>query len=147
VAIGELSPPDKQRVNEAVALAEETTGLEFCVIVGVHNGDDPRREAERRFHKLGMHQRPGVMIMVMPEARRLEVVTAPEIGGRLTDEACDRAVVEMTPLFADGHLAEGLERGVELLAAAAGHRTDGATGHADGVDLPNIVDLDDPDPS
>jgi uncharacterized membrane protein YgcG len=145
VAIGEMTPADKARVNEAVARAEEATGLEFCVIVGVSATGDSRHEAERAFHKLGMDQRPGVMIMVMPEARRLEVVTAPEIGERLTDEACDRAVREMTPLFASGDVAGGLEHGVQLLTVAAGRRSDGATGHADGVDLPNIVDIDDSD--
>lgn len=140
MAGGELGDDDKARINQAISVAEEQTGLEFCVVVGRERGDDPRREAERAFHKAGLHERPAVMIVVTPEARTLEVVTAYGLEHRLPDAACDEAVRLMTGVFVMGDIAGGIASGVELLAQRAGARTDGRSGHA-GVDLPNIVDL------
>jgi len=141
-AHGELTDAEKQRVNAAVSAAELQTGLEFCVIVGSRPQSDARHEAERAFHKLRMHERPAIMIMVVPHARTLEVVTAPDVDGRLTDKHCDQAVSVMTAAFSTADIVSGLELGVQTLASFAGPRTDGQTGHHDGVDLPNIVDLD-----
>jgi uncharacterized membrane protein YgcG len=142
VALGELDQAEKARISQVISLAEEETGLEFCVVVGRKRGEDPRREAERTFHKAGLHERPAVMIVVTPEARTLEVVTAYGLDLRLPDVACDEAVRLMTGLFSTGDYAGGIERGVELLAERAGARTDGKSGHQ-GADLPNVVDLGD----
>jgi len=135
-----MTEDDKTRINGAVAVAENETGLEFCVIVGTKRGDDPRHEAERAFHKIGLHERPAVMIMVTPEARTLEVVTAHELADRLSDQSCAEAVRLMTGLFSTGDFVGGIERGIELLAERAGARTDGREGHV-GADLPNIIDV------
>ncbi len=139
---GALTEDEKVRVNTAVERVEKDTGLEFCVIVGSTPHDNPRRQAEMAFHKLGMHERPGVMIMVVPQARTLEVLTAPDIADRLTDRDCEEAVQVMTGLFATSGVVDGLERGMYLLAERAG--SDGTPDVHEQTDLPNIVDLDDP---
>lgn len=144
MAVGELTKDDKVRVNVAVSKAEEFTGLEFCVIIGAKPNEDPRHEAERAFHKANMHERPSVLVMITPSARTLEVVVAHELADRMTDSACAEAVQLMTGVFATGDIVGGLERGIGLLAQRAGARSDGAHGHV-GDDLPNVVDLDDPD--
>lgn len=143
MATGELSEAEQERVNAVVSEVEEQTGLEFCVMVTSRVYENARHGAEKAFHKLGLHQRPGVMIMVVPHARKLEVVTAPELANRLTDEHCARAVDVMTTRFRENDIAGGLEAGIRALAESAGPRSDGQTGH-DSQDLPNILDLDDP---
>jgi hypothetical protein len=144
VALGELSVDDKVRVNSAVVKAEEFTGLEFCVIIGIKPNEEPRHEAERAFHKAKMNERPSVLVMITPSARTLEVVVASELSARLTDQACEEAVQLMTGMFATEDIVGGLERGIGVLAERAGPRTDGRHGHV-GEDLPNIVDIQDPD--
>jgi hypothetical protein len=64
------------------------------------------------------------------------VVTAPAVRDRLPDEACARAIDEMTPLFAEGRFVDGLVVGLGRLAEEAGP----PTGDARGTDLPNILE-------
>jgi uncharacterized membrane protein len=122
-------------VDEAVRDAEVTTGLQFCVYLG-SAPEDPRRHAEKLFVDAGLHERPAVLLLVAPDHRRVEVVTAPAVRDRLPDEACARAIDEMTPLFAEGRFVDGLVVGLGRLAEEAGP----PTGDARGTDLPNILE-------
>lgn len=126
----------KQRkaVDEAVRAAEEKTGLQFCVYLGTAPGD-AREHAENLFVQAGLHERPAVLLLVAPDLRRVEVVTAEPVRDRLTDEACARAIDDMTPLFAEGRFVDGLVRGVAKLAEEAGPPSGGPVG----PELPNIV--------
>lgn len=145
MAAGELSDLEKQRLNVTIAEVEALTGIEVCVVVRSQVETDARREAERLFHGLGMHQRPSLMIMVVPHLRSLEVLTAQGLSGRLSNEQCDRAVKVMTELFAGDDIPGGLEQGLLALADFIGPRTDGRFDHGGGQDIPNVVEVDDVD--
>ena len=139
VLAGRKKGVDKRRVNEAVKAPELHTGLEFCVMVGQKVVDDPRREAERAFHRLGLDERPAVMVVVTPTGRTLELVTAPDLNTRVSDADCDEAVRLMTGLFAAGDITGGLVRGISYLADKAGPSV---TDEPVTDDVPNVVDLD-----
>jgi uncharacterized membrane protein YgcG len=136
VVAGERVIGRRQRraVDAAVHSAEEKTGLQFCVYLG-RAEDDPRAHAESLFVQAGLHERPAVLLLVAPDHRRVEVVTAAEIRERLSDEACARAIDAMTPLFAEGRFVDGLVVGIGRLADEAGP----SSGESRGPDLPNIV--------
>jgi len=121
-------------VAKAVAEAERSTGLQFCVGI-VDAGDDPRAKAEQLFVEAGMNARPAVMVLVDPAHRRVEVVTARAVRTRVGDPAASAAVEEMTGWFARGDLTGGLVAGLRFLARAAG------PGRADpeAEELPDIV--------
>ena len=138
----ELTKSERVRINNVIAQAEEDTGLEFCLIFGSKPESVAREEAERAFAKLGLRERPGVMIQVVPHARTLELVTSEEAQQRITDNDCDEAVRLMTGVFSTGDIVGGLERGVMFLAEQAGGDKDGEGRHRS--DLPNVVDLDRP---
>ncbi|MCA1843974.1 MAG: DUF5130 domain-containing protein, partial [Actinobacteria bacterium] len=120
---GEARPLGRRqrwRVHEAVHEAEWLTGLQICVYLGPTHEADPRGHAEAMFEASGLHTRPAVLLLVAPDQRRVEVVTAPATRDRLDDAACAAAVVEMTGHFARGDLTGGLVAGIGRLAAAAG---------------------------
>lgn len=124
----------RRAVEKAVAEAERTTGLQFCVCI-VDAGGDPRAKAEQLFLEAKMDSRPAVLVLVDPEHHRVEVVTAREVRTRVGDPAAGAAVAEMTAWFARGDLTGGLVAGLRFLATAAG------PGRADpeAADLPNVV--------
>ena len=126
---------DHKRVGRAVDEAEQVTGLQFCVYLGP-TGQDSRAHAESLFVEAGLLSRPAVLVLVAPEQRRVEVVTAPAVRARVDDEACARAVEAMTTAFAAGDLPGGLVNGVRQLAAAAGP---GAVGPG-GEELPDLLE-------
>jgi uncharacterized membrane protein YgcG len=140
VAVGDLTKADKKRIDAAVADAERLTGIEMCVILGAKAHIDPRTEAERAFHKAGLHERPSVLIVVTPSARTLEIVVAHDLRDRVTDQMCDETVHLMTGLFALGNLAGGLEQGIRHLAERA---SSPRPHEPSSEDLPNVIDLDD----
>lgn len=129
-----LTKAEHRRVGEAVDIAEETTGLQFCVVLGNAEGD-AHAHAEALFVQAGLHLRPAVLVLVALDQRRVEVLTAPTIRERVPDPACAEAVSVMTKHFAKGDLAGGIVAGVEHLAAVAGP---GAAG-PDEDELPDIM--------
>jgi uncharacterized membrane protein YgcG len=132
---GELRPPtvrQERAVGRAVDAAEHQTGLQIRVYLGPAH-DDARAHAEHLFVERGLHTRPAVLVLVAPETRRVEVVTAPEVRDRVTDEAAQEAVDRMTARFANGDLVGGLVAGVEHIAAAAG------PGEESGEELPDLL--------
>ncbi|HUR17925.1 MAG TPA: TPM domain-containing protein [Acidimicrobiales bacterium] len=130
----QLSKSDHRRVGEAVDAAEDLTGLQFCVVLGPADGD-ARSHAEGLFVQAGLHLRPAVLLLVAPDQRRVEVVTAPTVRARVPDGACAEAVAGMTERFAAGDLAGGIVAGVSRLAAVAGP----GVGGAEDQELPDIL--------
>jgi uncharacterized membrane protein YgcG len=132
---GDVRPPtvrQEKQVRHAVDAAEKRSGLQICVYLGP-TGEDARGHAERMFVEAGLHTRPAVLVLVAPEVRRVEIVTAPEARERVRDEAAHEAVELMTKRFADGDLVGGLIAGVEHIAAAAG------PGEESGEELPDLL--------
>jgi len=133
---GDVRPPtvrQERLVARAVDNAEKQTGLQICVYLGPAE-EDARAHAERLFVERGLHTRPAVLVLVAPELRRVEVVTAPEVRQRVTDEAAQEAVDRMTTHFTDRDLVGGLIAGVEHIALAAG------PGGESGEELPDVLD-------
>jgi len=124
---------ERRAVDRAVREAEDHTGLQFCIYLGPAEGDAHAR-AESLFVEAGLHERPAVLVLVAPDRRRVEVITAPAVRDRLTDDAAARAIEEMTPYFAEGRYVFGLVSGLRRLADEAGPGTGPAA-----RDLPNIL--------
>ncbi len=115
-----LTQLQRHRVARAVDEAEWYTGLQVCVLLGAQGEGDSRRRAEELFVAAGLDSRPAVLILVAPDQRRVEVVTAPELRPRVPDEAAAEAVAEMTRLLALDQPAAALVAGVRSISAAAG---------------------------
>ena len=114
-----LTRHQHRRIVRSVEEAERTTGLQFCVYLGP-TSDDPRSHAEGLFEKAGLHTRPAILLLVSPEARRVELVTSAEVRDRVSDETCANAIAEMTRFFARSDIAGGIVVGTHMLQTAAG---------------------------
>ena len=115
-----LSRLQRRRVARTVDEAEWYTGLQICVLLGALGEGDARRRAEELFVAAGLDSRPAVLVLVAPDQRRVEVVTAPELRQRVSDQDAAAAVAEMTRLLALDQPTTALVAGVRSLAAAAG---------------------------
>ncbi len=108
------------RLDEALRIADRSTGLTFSVYVG--ELDEPVREhAEKLITQLA-EAATSVLIVVSPNQRVLEIVTGPEARKRLPDRDCRLAALSMTAAFAGGDLAGGIVAGLAQLADHAGRR-------------------------
>jgi hypothetical protein len=116
-----LRPEQRERIEHARHAAEEATGMRFWVRIGPFSMD-PRIEAERLLTNLieDPHQ-AGVLILLGPEERRLEVMTTAAAKRRLPDSAVGLAVLTMTSSFGVGDLVGGLLNGLRQLSDSAGH--------------------------
>jgi uncharacterized membrane protein YgcG len=129
-----VSRKGRKLIDEAVQEAESITGLQFCVYLGPA-GDDSRATAESMFVQAGLNERPAVLLLVAPEERKVEIVTAPTAKERLTDDECAEALSEMTPYFARNEFVDGLVVGLHELA----ERTGPGKGEPGSKDLPNLL--------
>ena len=132
-----MSKRERARVRAAIAHAEATTGLQFCVFLGALDDGEPRAHAESLFRDGAMHELPAVLIVVAPAQRRIEIVTSEDARGRISDAEAAIAIAEMTGAFVARHLGRGLVAGIDHLARAAGPAPAEATLAATG---PGIVD-------
>lgn len=81
---------------------------------------DIRGFAEQAHAGLGDRARDAVLVLVAPNARRVEIVLGSGLRGRLTDRDCALAALSMTSSFAGGDLAGGIAQGVRMLGQRAG---------------------------
>lgn len=108
------------RLDEALRVADQSTGLTFSVYVG--ELDEPVREhAEKLIMQLAEPAR-SVLIAVSPNQRALEIVTGPEARRQLPDRDCRLAALSMVAAFGGGDLAGGIIIGLAQLADHARHR-------------------------
>jgi uncharacterized membrane protein YgcG len=127
VASGDgLDPDQRERIERARTAAERATGMRFWVRIGPFGGN-PRLEAERLLTNLidSPHD-AGVLILVGPGERRLEVMTTAAAKRRLPDSAVGLAILTMSSSFGVGDLVGGLLNGLRQLSDSAGH---GEAGH------------------
>jgi uncharacterized membrane protein YgcG len=128
-----LSERQRRRVARAVRAAEEWTGLQFCVYLGPTEAD-PLAHAHALMEQLGLTSEPAVLLLVAPEARRLEIVTSPAAAERIPNRAAELAALAMSSSFGVGDVAGGITEGVRLLAQAA------RRGERSGSELPDLLD-------
>jgi hypothetical protein len=111
------------RLDEALRLADQSTGLIFSVYVG--DLDEPVRGHAEKLHAQLAEPARAVLVAVSPNQRILEVVTGAEARKRLPDRSAKLAALSMSAAFSGGDLAGGLVSGLAQLADQAGRTTTG----------------------
>jgi hypothetical protein len=106
------------RLDEALRLADSSTGLTFSIYVG--DLVDPVRASAEELHGQLADPPHSVLIAVSPNQRILEIITGGEARRRLPDRAAKLAALSMAAAFGGGDLAGGLVAGLSQLADHAG---------------------------
>lgn len=118
VADGPFTTRQLLRLDEALRIADQQTGLTFSVYVG--ELEVPTREHAEKLHKQIEGADRAVLIAVSPNQRRLEIVTGNEARKRISDRDAKLAGLSMAASFAGGDLAGGVVSGIDQLATHAG---------------------------
>jgi hypothetical protein len=129
VTVGEVTPLEQPadgpfttrqllRLDEALRIADQATGLSFSVYLG--DLDEPVRAAAEELHRRTRDQQRSVLIAVSPNQRKLEIVTGAEARKRISDRDAKLAGLSMAASFSGGDLAGGLLIGIDQLATHAG---------------------------
>ncbi|WP_432844242.1 DUF5130 family protein [Dactylosporangium sp. CA-092794] len=106
------------RLDEALRLADSSTGLTFSIYVG--DLEEPVRAYAEKLHGQLADPPHSVLIALSPNQRLLEIVTGGEARRRLPDRAAKLAALSMAAAFGGGDLAGGLVSGLAQLADHAG---------------------------
>jgi hypothetical protein len=106
------------RLDEALRVADRSTGLTFSVYVG--DLDDPVRAHAEKLHSQLADPARSVMIAVSPNQRMLEIVTGAIARKRIFDRDAKLAALSMVAAFGGGDLAGGIISGLDQLATHAG---------------------------
>ncbi|MGC4892978.1 DUF5130 family protein [Micromonospora sp. DT31] len=115
---GPFSTRQLLRIDEALRLADQGTGLVFSVYVG--GLDEPIREHAARLHGQLAEPDRSVLIAVSPNQRQLEVITGRYARKRIPDTYAKLAALSMVASFGGGDLAGGIIQGLDQLASHAG---------------------------
>ena len=106
------------RLDEALRVADQTTGLTFSVYLGAL--DEPVRAHAERLHAQLAGSARAVLVAVSPNQRMLEIVTGSEARKRISDRDAKLAALSMAASFSGGDLAGGIISGLDQLATHAG---------------------------
>jgi uncharacterized membrane protein YgcG len=106
------------RLDEALRVADQQTGLTFSVYIGAL--DEPVRDSAERMHKQLDDSDTAVLVAVSPNQRLLEIVTGNQARKRISDRDAKLAALSMAAAFAGGDLAGGVLSGLDQLATHAG---------------------------
>jgi len=111
---GDVFNLDQRRAIDRARLdANRSSGLTFHVYVGA-GGDDPRSTARAMLRELP-NSDSGVLVLVDPVGRALEIVTGSQARRLLDDAACALVALSMQGAFAAGYLAGGIAHGLHQL--------------------------------
>jgi hypothetical protein len=106
------------RLDEALRISDQQTGLTFSVYIG--ELEVPTRAFAEKLHKQIRMADRAVLIALSPNQRRLEIVTGNEARKRISDRDAKLAGLSMAAAFAGGDLAGGVLAGIDQLASHAG---------------------------
>ena len=106
------------RLDEALRVADQQTGLTFSVYIG--DLDEPTREHAERLHRQLEKAAKAVLVAISPGQRVLEIVTGSDARKRISDRDAKLAALSMAASFAGGDLAGGVLAGLDQLASHAG---------------------------
>jgi uncharacterized protein len=114
---GVLSVPTRDRISSMLRAHEDATGNQVAVLtVASLGGESVEDYAVRVFEdwKLGQRDKDnGVLVLVVPQDRRMRIETGYGLEGTLTDAAASRVIRNlMTPRFREGNYDVGIEAGV-----------------------------------
>jgi len=115
---GPLTTRQLLRVDEALRLADRSTGLTFGVYIG--ELEEPIRAHAEKLHGQLADPDESVLLAISPNQRQLEVVTGAVVRRRLPDRDCKLAAMSMAAAFGGGDLAGGIVSGLAQLAEHAG---------------------------
>ena len=118
VADGPFTTRQLLRLDEALRIADQQTGLTFSVYIG--ELELPTREFAEKLQKQIETADRAVLIAVSPNQRRLEIITGNEARKRISDRDAKLAGLSMAASFAGGDLAGGVLTGIDQLASRAG---------------------------
>jgi uncharacterized protein DUF5130 len=118
---GPFSTPQLIRLDEALRLADRSTGLTFSVYVG--ELDEPVRGHAEKLHGQLTDPDRSVLLAISPNQRVLEIVTGALARRRLPDRSAKLAALSMAAAFGGGDLAGGIVTGLAQLAEHAGRAT------------------------
>jgi hypothetical protein len=118
VADGPFTTRQLLRLDEALRIADQQTGLTFSIYIG--ELEVPTREFAEKLHKQIENHGRAVLVAVSPNQRRLEIVTGYEARKRISDRDAKLAGLSMAAAFAGGDLAGGVLAGIDQLATHAG---------------------------
>jgi hypothetical protein len=119
---GPFSTRQLLRLDEAMRLADQATGLTFSVYVG--DLDEPVRGHAEKLHGQLADPAHSVLVAVSPNQRVLEIITGVEARKRIPDRSAKLAALSMAAAFGGGDLAGGLVSGLAQLADQAGRKVD-----------------------
>lgn len=113
----ELTPAESSRLERAVRIAEEVSGLTFSVYLTTSEEDS--RAYALRLH--GSLDEPGRSVLVLcdPGFRILEIVTGRSARRALPDRVCALAAATMRSSFVADDIVGGLSNGITQLGEAA----------------------------
>ncbi len=117
---GPLSTRALLRVDEALRLADQATGLTFSVYIG--ELAEPSGETAQRLHSELANPGNAVLLAVSPNQRLLEIVTGPEARRRVLDRDAKLAALSMAAAFSGGDLGGGIVAGLAQLSEHAGRK-------------------------
>jgi hypothetical protein len=106
------------RLDEALRIADQLTGLTFSVYIG--DLEEPVREHAERLHRQLDGAATAVLVAISPNQRLLEIVTGHQARKRISDRDAKLAALSMAASFAGGDLAGGVLAGLDQLASHAG---------------------------
>ncbi|MEV6598406.1 DUF5130 family protein [Actinoplanes sp. NPDC051346] len=115
---GPFSTRQLLRLDEALRVADQQTGLTFSVYLG--ELAEPTRESAEQLHRQLEGAASAVLVAVSPNQRILEIVTGSDARKRISDRDAKLAALSMSAAFAGGDLAGGVLAGLDQLASHAG---------------------------
>jgi hypothetical protein len=120
---GPFTPRQLARIDEALSMATEETGLLFSLYVGAL-AEPTRPAAEKLAAQLPAAPADGaVLVAVSPGQRVLHIVTTHAAVKRLPNRVCALAALGMRAAFVGGDLTAGAVNGLRMLADAAGQHS------------------------
>lgn len=113
----DLGPADNARLDRAVRIAEEASGLTFAVYLTTSEPDS-RAQALRLHGSLEEPDR-SVLLLCDPGSRVLEIVTGHAARRVVPDRVCALAAATMRSSFVADDIVGGLSNGITQLGDAA----------------------------
>ena len=120
VLSGPFNTTQLLRIDEALRVADHSTGLTFSVYVG--ELEESIRDHAEKLHAQLADPDSSVLLAVSPNQRALEIVTGYTARRRVPDRAAKLAALSMSAAFSGGDLAGGVVAGLAQLAEQAGRQ-------------------------
>ena len=112
----DVGPADSGRLNRAIRIAEEASGLAFSLYLTTSEEDS--RAYALRLHGALEHPERSVLVLCDPEFRVLEIVTGRTARRALPDRVCALAAATMRSSFVADDIVGGLSNGITQLGEA-----------------------------